>query len=295
MNNEPEVMLNDVQIHTKISKQTKTGKDYFIFETSQGSMNCFDPNTCSKIIVSETARYDFKATDYAPGGQHKQYTIVRNGIIKVVEGAARPAAQASGPAKGPWNNDRPPYPSAGTGMNGDMARDTRISKLSIFAAIAQIQAAKIKMDPEYAKHSLAVLAIDNIDITNAVISELVYPLAAAPAAAPASAPAAAPVPVSDEPPFKQPAQPAAQPASQPASLMMPPVTPPVQTQAPVYIPPPAQVQTQPQPPAVPPVMMQTAGDKAAQAKQLFGVKTDMESAMAARVARMLGKPAPTAQ
>lgn len=294
MNDEPVVEISDVQIRTKIPKKTKTSKDYWIFESSKGSLMCFDASTASKLNPSETALYTLKCTDYAPDGAHKNYTVVKNGLVKVTEGAARPIT-ASGPAQGPWGNDRAAYPSAGTGMNGDMARDTRISKLSVFTAIIQLQTAKMKVDPEYAKLSTVVLACDAIDLTNAVVAELIYPDAPK-AAAPAPAAPAAQEPISDEPPFKQPAQPAAQPASQPASQQMPPVTPaqPPQT-APVYIPPPVQVATPPQTPSVPPVMMQAPADKQAQAKALFGVKTDMESAMAARVAKMLGKPAPAAQ
>jgi hypothetical protein len=284
--------INDVQIRTKIPKKTKTQKDFWIFETSKGSMMCFDPSTAAKVNPSETALYNLLCEDYAPNGEHKNYTIQKNGLLKVTEGAPRPVTPASGPAQGPWTAPRSGGP--GSGMNGDLARDTRISKLSVFTAIIQLQTAKMKVDPEYAKLSTAVLACDAIDLTNAVVAELIYPEnAAKPAAAPAAA--AETGPISDEPPFKQPAQPAAQPASQPASQQMPPVTPPPAPAQPAYIPPPVQVATPPQPPAQPPVMMQAPADKQAQAKALFGVKTDMESAMAARVAKMLGKPAPAAQ
>ena len=284
--------IADVQIRTKIPKKTKTQKDFWIFESSKGSLMCFDPSTAAKLNPSETALYTLNCEDYAPNGEHKNYTVVKNGLIKVTEGAARPAPAPSGPAQGPWTA---PQRSGGpgSGMNGDLARDTRISKLSIFAAIVQIQVAKMAVDPVYAACSTAVLACDAIDLTNAVVAELIYPEnAAKPATTPA--PAATNGPVSDEPPFKQPAQPAAQPASQPASQQMPPVTPPAPAQ-PAYVPPPVQVATTPQPPAQPPVMMQAPADKQAQAKALFGVKTDMESAMAARVAKMLGKPAPQPQ
>ena len=282
MSNEATVELSDVQISTKLVKKTKKGKDFFIFESNKGSLMCFDPSTANKIVVSDTAVYTLQCEDYAPSGEHKNYTVRRDGVLKVTEGAARPA-QASAPRSAEEKHYVGTPKSAGSGMNGDMARDTRISKLSIFAAIAQIQASKLRVNPEMAEASTAAIIAETIMLTEGVIKELVYPV---------------PEPIWDgkdvfEAPVaptgnttQQPATTAQAPA--PASVTMPPVS--LRPETPYLAQQPAQVNTAPATPPTPaPVMTQTAADKTAQAKALFGVKTDLESAMAARVQKMLSK------
>jgi hypothetical protein len=286
---EETVELADVHVKTKLPKLTKSKKDMWVFETNKGTLMCFDPSTAAKVNPSDTMGYTLTAVP--PGDGFKSYIL--KGVVKVAEHvdaspAARPAA-AQVPAQ--YSETATGKSYTPTGMSGDLMKDTRISKLSVFAAIAQIQAAKIKVNPDLAAASTAAIVCETMDLTNAVIAELIYPERQP--MVPAAAPAAANGPVSEEPPFKAPAQPAAQPAGQPAATTaMPPVTPkpdaaPVQQN---YTPPPAvQVATPPVTPAVPPVMMQSAPDKAAQAKALFGVKPSLEADMAARVARMLKK------
>ena len=274
MNENPTVEVTDVQIRTKLPKKTKTNKDYWIFESNKGSLMCFDPSTAQKINPSESTRYTFSAEDYAPDGQHKNYTIKKNGLVKMTEVSA--PAPAERPAESKQYSEAPTqkaWGGGGTGMNGDLARDTRISKLSVFAAVAQLQAAKMKVDPAYGANSVAAIVCDTMDLTNAVLTELIYP-----AAKPA------PVPVSEEPPFlPEPApQTYQQPVPAPAAVPSQPM--------PAATPRPAAVAGfVPPAPAPTPVVAQTPADKTAQAKQLFGVKTDMESQMAARVAKMLNK------
>ena len=295
MPNEETVDLLDVHVKTKLPKKTKSKKDMWVFETNKGTLMCFDPSTAARINPSDTVGYNVKAVP--PGDGFNSF------ILKSVEGttsheAAAPAQHAAPATPKQYSEPGPAAAAksyAPTGMNGDLMRDTRISKLSIFAAIAQIQAAKIKVNPDMAAASTMAIICDTMDCTNAVIAELIYPerqpVSTDPT--PAAVAAAQSQPVSDEPPFKAPAQPAAQLAAQPVSQPMPPVTPRPAPQQPVqqpyYAPQPAQVATPPVAPTQPTVVMQSPADKAAQAKALFGVKSSLEADMAARVARMLKK------
>ena len=292
---EEAVELSDVHVKTKLPKKAKTGKDYWLYETNKGTVMCFEPSVAAKVNPSDTMGYTLSVV---PPGEGFKNGILK-AMIKMTEHV--PAGGQSAPSAAPVGQaPYTPRPAGGGGsfgaMGRDMSTDIRISKLSVFSSISAIQAAKIKVDPDMAKASTAAILCETMDLTKAVLAELMYPelqpVNGLPSAA--QAPAAA-QPVSDEPPFKAPAQPAAQPAGQPAaSTAMPPVTPKPAPAAPVqqvYTPPqPAQVATPHVAPAVPPVMMQSPADKAEQAKVLFGTKGNMEADMAARVARMLKKP-----
>jgi len=292
MANEEAVELVDVHVKTKLPKKAKTGKDYWLYETNKGTVMCFEPSVAAKVNPSDTMGYTLSVV---PPGEGFKNGILKAFVRMVEHAPAAGQAPAAAPAAAPYT----PRPAGGGGsfgaMGRDMSTDIRISKLSVFSSITAIQAAQIRVNPDKAQASTAALLCEAMDLTKAVLAELMYPEMQPMTQAPASAAPAAAQPVSDEPPFKAPAQPAAQPAGQPAaSTPMPPVTPkpaaaPVQQ---VYTPPqPAQVNTVPVPPAQPPVMMQSPADKAEQAKVLFGTKGNMEADMAARVARMLKKPA----
>lgn len=264
MSNEQVVEMTGVQVRTKLPKTTKTNKPYWILETSRGSMMCFTEAVAAKISVSETAAYTLNVTPPAEG--YKSY------VVKGVSGVAEVARPAAAPAQA--QTSRPPEQKSwggGTMMTGDLARDTRISKLSVFAAIAQIQAAKIRVNADYATASTAAVLAECITLTEAVLQELIYPV---PAQAPANAE------IQKEAPWTGGSAtytaPAATPPPAQQSAAMPPATPRPET-------------TQPATPPTPPAPVQTAEDKQAQAKKLFGVKSDLEAKMADRVNKMLSK------
>lgn len=252
----PSVELTGIRIRTKIPKTTKNNKPFWILESNQGSFMCFDASAAGKVQPSETAVYTVMATP--PTGDFKSYVLKK--VVDVKEGTAAPA---SAPAQAPASATARSY--TGTGMSGDLAKDTRISKLSVFNAIAAIQAAKIRAgDPNYTGASTAAYIAENIELTNAVMKELIYPDRAKVADLPTAEKHA------DGSTYSAPAAQQPTPAGQPAAAGLPPTSP----------------KPEPQQPAA---SQQPAADKDAQAKQLFGVKSSLDAAMADRVNHMLNK------
>jgi hypothetical protein len=277
----PKSTVAGIYITSKLEKAGKNGP-YYMFESSVGTLVCFDEKLGAPLDKSNEVCYTMLLQDPSPGFKYKQ--------IKSITGSENRARPIPPPVDSPIARSRPSYggDSGKSYVGPDKTavfeeKDFRISKLSIFSSIVNLMSAKAKADPEFAKREITDMVLDAVAYSNTVTKEFIYgmPKAEAMEAPPPQIPVAqAPVSSTPQTPVAPTTYTAAPVAQAPAAQTPAPA--PAPAPAPKPQPAPAPVYT---PPATPPA--EVAQAKAAETKALFGGgDADLEKRMADRLKQL---------
>lgn len=278
----PQTTVTGVYITRKTAKTAKTGSTYYLFDSSIGSLVCFDEDLAANIEQSDEIAYSFRVSEPTGTFKWKQIRAI-NGQEK------KPMPKPAAPATPPPAPEQRSYTPKSYGNSADKSsvfeeKDHRISKLSVFSSVVNLMAAKAKSDIDFAKKTIEDMLLDAVTYANMVTEEFIYgvPRPSIPGDGSRPSPTETAVPPSPQTAAPQASTPAPVVNEQPRTTYTPPPAVPQATQ---YVPPPQPAMPTPAP--VAPVAVTPAPTQMqAAAQKLFGAGSDLEAKMSERL-RML--------